>query len=147
MIQVRKVKPEDIGFIIDITSKYGLPDNKYLSNIDHFLICEDQNTKCGCGCLIPHDGKGYINCVIVDEEHRRKKFGDAIVRALLNIADLQGIGYVYASGICEDFLYAMGFEKYNSTDIEDSVKKVIGDSGHLDYYRVSLKGYFKPCSH
>ncbi|MDD3705743.1 MAG: GNAT family N-acetyltransferase [Clostridiaceae bacterium] len=147
MMQIRKIKPEDIDFVIDITSKYRMPDSKYLSKVEHFLICEYDNIKCGCGCLIPHEGKGYINCVIVDEEHRRKKLGDAIVRALLNIADLQGIQYVYASGICEDFLQAMGFEKYSSTDVADDIKKVIGDSGNLDYFRVSLKGYFKPCSH
>jgi hypothetical protein len=33
MIQIRKIKPEDIGFVIDITSKYGFTGNKILSNI------------------------------------------------------------------------------------------------------------------
>ena len=35
MIQIRKIKPEDIGFVIDIT-KYGFTGNKILSNIEHF---------------------------------------------------------------------------------------------------------------
>lgn len=147
MMQVRKIKPEDIDFVIDITSKYGLPGSKFLTNIEHFLICEDENTKCGCGCLIPYKGKGYINCIVVEEEHRRKKLGDAITRALLNIADLQGIEEVYALGICEEFLQALGFEKYNAGGFEDDIKKVIGDTGNVGYYRVYLKGYFKSCSH
>lgn len=146
MMQIRKIKPEDIDFVIDITSKYGLSDRKYLTNIEHFLICEDENTKCGCGSLIPYKGKGYINCIIVDKEHRRKKLGDAITRALLNAADLQGIEEVYATGICGEFLQSLGFEKYNVGDVEDDIKKLIGDTGNKDFYRVSLKGYFKSCS-
>ncbi|MGI6584352.1 MAG: GNAT family N-acetyltransferase [Gracilibacteraceae bacterium] len=146
MIQIRKIKPEDIGFVIDITSKYGFTGNKILSNIEHFLICEDNYNKCGCGCLVPYEGKGFINCIIVAEEHRRKKLGSAITKALLNIADMQGIEEVYASGICETFLQAMGFEKYTGIDVADDFKKAVGDTGESEFYRVFLKDYFNPCS-
>lgn len=146
MLQIRKIKPEDIGFIIDINSKYGLPGSKVLSNIEHFLICEDENIKCGCGCLVPYEGKGYISCVIVDEGHRRKKLGSAITKALLNIADLQGIEEVYASGICEPFLQALGFEKHDTgSALKDGFIEAIGNTGTTDYFRVFLKDYFKPC--
>ncbi|HPL99568.1 MAG TPA: GNAT family N-acetyltransferase [Bacillota bacterium] len=146
MMQIRKIKPEDISFVMELASKYGFSDFKLLSNIEHFLICEDGNTKCGCGCLVPYKGKGYLSCVIVDEGHRRKKLGGAITKALLNIADLQGIEEVYAAGICKDFLQVMGFEKYNGADIKADLINAIGDIAISEYYRVLSKDYFKPCS-
>ena len=66
MMQIRKIKPEDISFVMELASKYGFSGLKLLSNIEHFLICEDANIKCGCGCLVPYKGKGYLSCVIVD---------------------------------------------------------------------------------
>ena len=96
--------------------------------------------------MVPYEGKGFINCVIIAEEHRRKKLGSAITKALLNIADMQGIEEVYASGICGIFLKAMGFEKYNGSAVKDDFKKAVGDTGESEYYRVFLKDYFKPCS-
>ncbi|MEA4849333.1 MAG: GNAT family N-acetyltransferase [Clostridiaceae bacterium] len=146
MMQIRKIKPEDIGFVIDITSRYGFTKGKLLSNIEGFLICEDYNVKCGCGCMVPFKGKGYISWVIVSEDHRRKKLGSAITKALLNIADQQGIKEVYAAGNCEGFLTALGFGKQDINAVKDDFITAIGDTSASEYYRVSLEGYFKPCS-
>ena len=146
MLQIRKVKPEDIGFIMKLTSENGFSGGKLLSNIENFLICESDNIKCGCGCLIASGDKGFMSCVIVSDDHRRKKLGGAIVKALLNIADLKGIAEVYAAGICGDFLKAMGFEVQDNKVAANDVKEVFGDISGSECYRVFLKGYFKPCS-
>lgn len=146
MFQVRKIKPEDIGFVMEVTSKNGYSGGKLLSNIEGFVICENDNIKCGCGCIIFLNGKGYISWLTVIEGHRRQKFGDAIVRALLNIADLKGIDEVYGAGICEDFMKAMGFERQNNSTVMDVIKDVIGETEVSDYFRVALDGYFKSCS-
>lgn len=145
MFQIRKIKPEDIDFVIDITSKNEFSGEKLLSNIESFLICENNGEKCGCGCMILHNGKGYISWVAVEEPHRRQKFGDAIIRALLNIADLKGIEEVYAVDICGKFLESMGFEKQSGGSVSDEIKKVIGLKDDPDYFKVFLKGYFKSC--
>mgnify|MGYP000979463580 CR=1 FL=1 len=146
MIQIRKIKPEDTGFVIDIILRYGLNKGKLLSNIESFLICEDDNVKCGCGCMVPFKGKGYVNWIIVNEDHRRKKLGSAITKALLNIADQQGIEEVYAAGNCGSFLTALGFDKQDSDAVRNDFITAIGDTGASEYYKVSLDGYFKPCS-
>ncbi|MDD4504001.1 MAG: hypothetical protein PHS15_04135 [Clostridiaceae bacterium] len=146
MFQIRKIRPEDIDFVMKVTSENGYPMGKLLSNIENFLICENDNVKCGCGCIILLDGKGYISWLTVIKGYRRQKLGDAIARALLNIADLKGIEEVYGAGICGDFLEAMGFEKQKDTAVMNDIKEIIGETTASEYYRVFLKGYFKPCS-
>jgi N-acetylglutamate synthase-like GNAT family acetyltransferase len=146
MFQIRRIKPEDIGFVMEVTSINGYSRGKLLSNIQNFMICEDVNIKCGCGCIVFLNGKGYISWLTVIEGHRRQKLGDALARALLNIADLKGIDEVYGVGICEDFMKAMGFEKENNSTVMDVIKDVIGETEASDYFRVLLDGYFKPCS-
>ena len=146
MLQIRKIKPEDISFVLELASEDGRPVGKLLSNIENFLICESESVKCGCGCIIPAGDKGFMSWVIVSESHRRKKLGGAITKALLNIADLKGVKEVYAANICGDFLKAMGFEKKENKFTMDDLKEVFGDANVSECYRVSLEGYFKPCS-
>ncbi|KUO73669.1 MAG: hypothetical protein APF77_22890 [Clostridia bacterium BRH_c25] len=147
MLQIRKIRPEDISFVMELAAEKVGTGVKLLSNIENILICENDNIKCGCGCLVPLNGKGYMSWVIVDENHRRKKLGGAITKSLLNIADRKGIGEVYAAGICEDFLKAMGFEETENKSSMNEIKEVLGDINARKCYKVSLKDYFRPCSH
>lgn len=147
MLQIRKIKPEDISIIMEMAAKNGCPTGKLLLNLENFLICDLDNVKCGCGCIVIRGNKGYMGCVLVDESHRRKKLGSAIAKALLNIADQKGVKEVYSSGICSDFLKANGFKNYEDKLAMDEIKEVFGGSDISGCYRVSLDGYFKPCSH
>lgn len=146
MLQIRKIKPEDIGFVMKIISEYECIRGKLLLNLESFLICENDNVKCGCGCLVEKKDKGYMSWVVVSKDHRRKQLGSAITKALLNIADLNGVDEVYAVGICGDFLEAVSFEKQSNGTVMNDIKEVLGDINASEYYRVFLKGYFKPCS-
>ncbi len=146
MLQIRKIKPEDISFVQELASENGYTAGKLLSNIDGFLICESDNEKCGCGCIVLKESKGFLNWVIVSESHRRMKLGTAITKALLNIADLKGAKEVYAANICGHFLKAMGFKKEENKNITADIKEIFGDISTPEYYRVSMEGYFKPCS-
>ncbi|HYE83822.1 MAG TPA: GNAT family N-acetyltransferase [Clostridia bacterium] len=146
MLHIRKIKPEDIGFVMGLaTEKHGV-EGRLLSNIENFLICENDGIKCGCGCLVAKEDKGCVGWVIVDEKYRRNKLGSAITKALLNIADYKGIKEVYAAGICGDFLATMGFEETECKSVLEAVKAVLGDTDSQKCYRVSLEGYFKPCN-
>ncbi len=146
MLQIRRIKPEDIDFVLELAKESGCSEGKLLSNIENFLICESDSTKCGCGCLIPLGNTGIMSWVMVKESYRRSKLGGAITKALLNIADRKDIKEVYAAGICGDFLRAMGFIKQESKDIAVDIREILGDLG-AEHYKVLLEGYFKPCSH
>lgn len=146
MFQIRKVKPEDIGFIMELTSKNGIYEGKLLENIEDFLVCENDNSLRGCGCLITRGRKGYMNWIAISREARREKLGSAVVKALLNIAEHKGIEKVYAPGICPGFLAALGFEETSDIQEVEMVQEVLGSSGAGKAYEVSLEGYFKPCT-
>ena len=90
MLQIRKIKPEDVDFILELAKESDYSRVKLLLNIENFLICESDSAKCGCGCLVPLGSSGLINWVMVAQSYRRKKLGGAITKALLNIADRKG---------------------------------------------------------
>lgn len=146
MFQIRRIKPEDIGFVMQLTTENGIDRGKLLANIENFLICEDNNIKCGCGCLVTYVSKGFLNWVAVSEGHRGNGFGSAITKALLNIAEHKGVEEVYAPGICTDFLKVLGFEESSCKPDVDRAMEVLGDTGTYLFYKVSLKDYFKTCS-
>jgi N-acetylglutamate synthase-like GNAT family acetyltransferase len=146
MLQIRKIRPEDIDFLLELMEEFEGSRDKLLTNIENFLVCESDSVKCGCGCLVPLGSKGLISWVMVKEGYRRQKLGGAITRALLNIAERKGITEVYSSGICGDFLTAMGFVKQDSKAAAEEMRETLEDIG-TEFYKVSLEGYFKPCSH
>ena len=146
MLQIRRIKPEDIDFVLGQAKESDCSESKLLTNIENFLICESDGNKCGCGCLMTLGNIGIMRWVMVKESYRRNKLGGAITKALLNIADRKDIKEVYATGICGDFLIAMGFIKQESKDIAEDIRVILGDIG-AEYYKVLLEGYFKPCSH
>jgi N-acetylglutamate synthase-like GNAT family acetyltransferase len=146
MFQIRRIKPEDIDFVIKLIEECGISQGKLLSNIEGFLICENNNTRCGCGCLTAKGGEGFIYWIAVNEGSRGNGLGAAITKALLNIADHNGLEEVYAPGKCPDFLKALGFKKADCEAPVDRARVVLGVSEDCEYYMVPIKGYFKPCS-
>lgn len=145
MLEIRKIKPEDIDFVLELVEESNYSRAKLLSNIEGFLICESDRVKCGCGCLVPLGSTGFISWVIVREDYRRKKLGGAIVKSLLNIAERKGIKEVYTAGICGDFLKAMGFGEQESKKAIEDMKEYLGDID-TEFYSVTMEGYFKPCT-
>lgn len=147
MLQIRRIKPEDISFIMELASKNGYSTGKLLLNLENFLVCELDNIKCGCGCIVIKEGKGYVGWVMVSESHKRQKLGSAITKALLNIADVKGVKEAYATGICGKFLEKNGFIKQEDKHVCDEIMDVLGEEEESKCYRVSLEGYFTSCSH
>lgn len=146
MFQIRKVKPEDVGFIMELTKENGIYEGRLLENIEGFIVCEDDKILRGCGCLVTHGNSGYMNWIAVSREARREKLGSAIVKALLNIAEHKGVVKVFAPGICPGFLCAMGFAETDCVQEADQAREALGSSGAKNIFEVSLAGYFKPCT-
>jgi len=146
LFQIRKIKPEDIGFITELTVENGIYEGKLLENIEGFVVCENDKALRGCGCLIANGSRGYINWVAISREARRDKLGSAVVKALLNIAEHKGVDKVYAPGICPGFLHALGFSETSCGPEDDQAREVLGLKSVENIFEVSLEGYFKPCS-
>lgn len=144
MIQIRKAKAEDIHFINNIISVNYRNINIKISDEENFLICEVGGEKCGCGFLEMNNKECYINWLAIKKEYRRQKLGSAIVKALLNIADLKGIEEAYMLSPCEDFSKSLGFEKEYRT-LPQYYSTIFGQAAINFLYKVSLAGYFGTC--
>jgi N-acetylglutamate synthase-like GNAT family acetyltransferase len=152
MLQIRKVKPEDVQFVWEMAEKGNWSREQLSVNLDGFLICESDGVKCGCGCLINNEGIGILNWVEVIEGYRGRRLGTAIVKALLNIADRNMITDVYTAipsatpgEGCARFLASLEFRPVDGMAERDKIQAVLGE-GCGECYHVSLEGYFKPCS-
>ncbi|MGE5632505.1 MAG: GNAT family N-acetyltransferase [Caulobacteraceae bacterium] len=145
MIQIRKAAAYDIEFITDTLSGSRQPGDKLLSNLEHFLICESGRVKCGCGCVRTIRDICVINWLIVTKDNRGQKLGSAILKALLNIADLSGAKVAYAPAFCEGFLKSLKFTKSEKEAVPEFTA-VFGPYDCSNWFEVSLEGYFKSCS-
>lgn len=146
MIQIRKAKAEDIRFINDILSDEYKNINVRITKEENFLVCEDGGEKCGCGFLEMNDKECYINWLAVKKEYRRHKLGSAIVKALLNIADLKGAEKAYMLSPCEEFSKSLRFERDNVI-LPQYYSTIFGQAAINCLYKVSLEGYFGTCAH
>lgn len=145
MLQIRRIRPDDVGFVLALAEENSAAGGKLLSNIENFLICELDNVRCGCGCIVISGDKGFMRWVMVSSGYRRQKLGDAITRTLLNKALMKGAKTVYAVDICREFMKAMGFEEKEDKPVMDEIKEVLGDTSASSCFAVSLEGYFRPC--
>lgn len=145
MIKIRKATAEDAGFILDILSGNFHDNDLILSNLEGFVICEVGDEKCGCGCVKVSGEKGYVNWLVIREKDRRQKLGSAVMKALLNIADLKGAKQVYSKADCHDFLKSLKFEVVNE-ELPEEYYGFFSRGENCRLYKVSLEGYFGSCA-
>ena len=144
MILIRKADAADAADILRMTAHYTSDEEQVAGLIDKFMVCEVSGAVCGCGCSVIHEDKCLINWVYVDKAFRNNSCGYAIVKALLNIADLQGIQKVYAAGNCERFFTKLGFKalEERSEELAAAFTELYGESSSEGIYYLSLIDYF-----
>lgn len=145
-IQGKILKPGDeLKEAIDIRKKvfieeYGIPYDKEFDDFDMLAIHavayerddaakkadrEDKKIAVATGRII-FDGENYkIDKVAVLKEYRNKKYGDFIVRLLLNKAFISGINEVDADAFAssEGFFKKIGFIRVSDEFLENGIKK------------------------
>ncbi len=146
MIRIRRLLPMDLTALEQILRKADLPLNKAIGLLPDFMVCESDGVIVGIACLKAEAEKGYLNWVYVDEESRRRKLGSALVKALLNSAELEGVRTVYTAGDCSAFLASVRFEPLTSPSpaVSDAFAVIFGQETSL-LFSVSLVDYFKSC--
>lgn len=148
MLQIRKIKPEELSIakqMIIIT--YQLSDIE-LSNIENIAVCISDNQLVGCGCSVQIEKQCYLHWICVEKEYRRTNLGTAIVKYLLNIEEKKGAIAAYLSTPCESFANKLGFtvlEKNNDIEIKNKFYEIYKDKNINSCYYASLINYFKPC--
>lgn len=127
----KKVFVEELNIaeseVFDDMDKYAVHALAYesKSDDDNFRDETAEKTAVATGRLL-YDGEiCRIDKVSVLREHRNKKYGDFIVRLLLNRAFIAGIDEVEVNAYAtsEDFFRKIGFEKVGEEFFEKGLKK------------------------
>lgn len=151
MIQVRKVKPEDLQYLFEKLSKLSFDKASILERLDETMIVINSNQLCGVGAGLNVENKCLLNWIYIEESFRRDRMGTALVKTILSNGEQKGALQAYIIGECGDFAEFLGFQKVEDAEEQSQItslyKQAYGSIGNGDLYKVSLIDYFKPCNH
>ncbi len=142
MIIVRKIRLNDVQELVKFLIRNDLAKD-IQRDIDYY-ICRLDGSLCGCGMMIKKDDYCIINNVIVDKEKRKQKLGSAIVKTMLNSAELSGAKTALCMGDVAGFSEYLNFKKVKVEELPENIKlsiKSLHNDGHI--YAVSLIDYFE----
>jgi N-acetylglutamate synthase-like GNAT family acetyltransferase len=149
MIQVRKVKPDDLETIYKNSEALDFNQLFMSSRLENMMIIVDNNEICGIGFYINVENKCILNWIHIKKEHRRKQLGTMLVKTMLNSAEHQGALQAFMQGDCDDFAEFLGFQKMLEDEIYD-INNIYNEFYQVKplnkIYKVSLIDYFKPCN-
>jgi N-acetylglutamate synthase-like GNAT family acetyltransferase len=149
MIQVRKVKPEDLETIYKNGEALDFNQLFMSSRLENMMIIVDNNEICGIGFYINVESKCILNWIHIKREHRRKQLGTMLVKTMLNSAEHQGALQAFMQGDCDDFAEFLGFQRMLEDEIYD-INNIYNEFYQVKplnkIYKVSLIDYFKPCN-
>jgi N-acetylglutamate synthase-like GNAT family acetyltransferase len=112
MLQFKPVPGELLVAFMKQESKYF----ETVKSQNGFILEVDGEIIGGCAYDILEETMGYIHYVYVKPAHRRQRYGDGLIRAVLNSMDLKGVTSVACSSQStelESKLYA--FERFELT--------------------------------
>lgn len=149
MIQVRKVQPSDIELLLKNSEKLSFNKAVMLEKLDNMMIVINGSEICGIGCGIAVEDACLLNWIFIVKEHRRDRLGTALVKTILNNAELNGAKTAYISGRCDGFASFLKFDKIEDMAeikrLDEIYESVYRECYEHNFYKVSLIDYFKPC--
>lgn len=150
MIQVRRVKPEDLDYIFKNGESLDYKQVFMSNKLENMMIIIDNNEIIGIGFYINLENKCILNWIHIKKEHRRKQLGTMLVKTMLNSAEHEGALQAYLQGECDDFAEFLGFQRIieacEINDINNIYNELYQAKTMNNIYKVSLIDYFIPCS-
>jgi len=126
MIQFREVKDTDCKQLEVFLSKHHLRINDFFSYLHHSMLLEIDEVVLGFAAFrMLDDHSTELISLIVDQDHRSLGYGDGLLKAMLNMADLRGIKFVYTTCHEHSFLEHLGFKPANDVSLPEYTLKVI----------------------
>lgn len=150
MIQVRKLQPQDLQYIYEKAEELGFMKDDMTEKLEHMMVVLEGKEICGIGFCKKEEAICLLNWIYIKETHRRNSLGTMLVKTMLSNLEQQGAVLAYLQSGTGDFAEFLGFQ-------EISEAKELAQAGALyqnsfgkvpceKLYKVSLLGYFKPCS-
>lgn len=124
MFLARKVKSENEEKIADkILEQYNIEDVVNYNSAKYVLIVDDKLV--GVSKVDFHENIGVLKYLVIDKKEVGDDLGDALIRAVLNYAIMNGIDKVYYPTV-DSYLTRLGFiEKKNSLNIDGENKEFL----------------------
>ncbi len=121
VVVIRKALKEDVDSISSLFGLYNLPVG--VGNNSDCMVVELENKIIGAGCMQITDNRAEITSVAILPEFQHKRFGDSLIRALINFADRRNVSLIYVkTDLAQDFFKKIGF-----IPINDQVNEMILD--------------------
>lgn len=142
MIIVRKIRLNDVQELVKFLIRNDLADD--IKKDTDYYICKLDDLLCGCGMMIKRDDYCVIKNVIVDKESRKQKLGSAIVKTMLNSAELGGAKTALCLGDVAGFSEYLNFKMVKVEELPDNIKSSVNSIHNNEHiYAVSLIDYFE----
>lgn len=124
MFLARKVKSEIEEKIADkILEQYDIEDVVNYNSAKYVLVVDDNLV--GVSKVDFHENIGVLKYLVIDKKEVGDDLGDALIRAVLNYAIMNGIDKVYYPTV-DSYLTKLGFvEKKNSLNIDGENKEFL----------------------
>ncbi|MBC8481175.1 MAG: N-acetyltransferase [Planctomycetes bacterium] len=124
-MEIRKAKISDVKSISKLINFYAEQDQMLhrpladiYENLQRFLIAELDGNVIGCCALsIIWSDLAEIKSLAIDQNHKSKRIGSALVQAAINFAAELGIEKVFALTLEKDFFEKNGFEQVDTNSL------------------------------
>lgn len=108
MVVIRKALKEDVDSISSLFGLFNLPVS--VDNNSNCMVVELENKIIGAGCMKITDNRAEITSIAILPEFQHKRFGDSLIRALINFADRRNVSLIYVkTNLAQDFFKKIGF--------------------------------------
>lgn len=149
-VTVRSARTTDVLMIRQLVDTYSA-ERRLLSkdtvalyeDVQEFLVAERDGEVVGCGALhVMWEDLAEVRTMAVDQEHRRKGVGSAVLVALLERARELGVGRVFCLTFETNFFSSHGFAPIEGTPVDPKVYEQllrsydVGVAEFLDLERV-----------
>lgn len=130
MITITPAKESDIK---DILTKYDyiLSENLTELKYENTMILVERGKIYGVSSYTSFGDIAQINVLYIDEDKRRLKFGDSLIKATLNLIDKRDIkrAYITMNSEFEDFLKSASLIKTQEDESNDDLKNLVNSEG------------------
>ncbi|MGB3367138.1 MAG: hypothetical protein WBA54_06600 [Acidaminobacteraceae bacterium] len=147
MITITPAKESDIK---DILSKYDyiLSENLTELKYENTMILVEGGNIYGVSSYTTTGEIAKINVLYIDDDKRRLKFGDSLIKATLNLIDKRDIkrAYIVMSYMFEDFLKSSSLIKSSEEEYINDLASISSDNNLINekeiIYHADLPEFF-----
>lgn len=143
MITIAPAKESDIK---EILSKYSdiLLENMNELKYENTMILIERGEIYGVSSYTLIDNYAKIEVLFIDEDKRRLKFGDSLIKATLNLIDKRNISkaYIIMDECYEEFLRSASLIKSTDADFENDSLNLEHFNNSKAIYHANLPEFF-----